>query len=74
MSEFKQYRRKATALLRPVTKEEIDRKINPKISISQVDIDAGSPLAGDMIAQNPSNPNDMWLIAKRYFDDNFEEV
>jgi len=34
---------------------------------------SGSPKVGDMIARNPKNHNDMWLVAKVYFEDNFEE-
>jgi len=26
-----------------------------------------------MIARNPKNHNDKWLVAKQYFEDNFEE-
>jgi uncharacterized protein YozE (UPF0346 family) len=25
-----------------------------------------------MIARNPKNHDDQWLVAKRYFEDNFE--
>ena len=27
-----------------------------------------------MIARNPKNHNDKWYVAKKYFEDNFEEV
>ena len=27
-----------------------------------------------MIARNPKNHDDQWLVAKQYFEDNFEEV
>ncbi len=43
------------------------------ISISKEDEDAGSPKAGDMIARNPENHDDMWLVAAKYFKENFEE-
>lgn len=29
---------------------------------------------GDMIARNPKNHKDQWLVAKEYFNDNFEEL
>jgi hypothetical protein len=32
----------------------------------------GSPKAGDMIARNPGNHEDQWLVAAQYFADNFE--
>jgi hypothetical protein len=43
------------------------------VSISVEDDLAGSPKIGDMIARNPKNHNDMWLIANEYFIDNFKE-
>ena len=68
MSDFKQYRRKQIAELRPyVPGESMDM-----ISISNVDEAAGSPKAGDMIARNPKNHADKWLVAAAYFADNFE--
>ena len=27
-----------------------------------------------MIARNPQNHNDQWLVAAYYFEDNFEEI
>lgn len=68
MSEFKRYRRKQIAELRPyVPGEPLDG-----ISISQADRTAGSPKAGDMIARNPKNHADQWLVSGAYFADNFE--
>ena len=68
MSEFKQYRRKRNAELRPyVLGEDMDG-----ISISDADAKAGSPKAGDMIARNPEDHDDQWLVAAQYFADNFE--
>lgn len=71
MNEFKEYRRKQIAELRPFEEGE---KLSDAVSVSQADKDAGSPKAGDMIARNPKNHNDQWLVAKQYFEDNFEEV
>jgi len=34
----------------------------------------GSPKQGDMIAFNPSNPGDQWLVAEQFFKDNYEEA
>lgn len=42
------------------------------VSISKPDVDAGSPKIGDMIARNPKNHADKWLVAAAYFADNFE--
>ena len=63
-----QYRRKHIAELRPfVPGEDLDR-----VSISAPDVEAGSPKLGDMIARNPKNHDDQWLVAAAYFADNFE--
>lgn len=62
------YRRKGFSELRPyVPSEDITN-----VSISQADKDAGSPKPGDMIARNPKNHADQWLVAKKYFEDNLE--
>lgn len=44
------------------------------ISVAAVDTVAGSPQPGDMIARNPKNHADQWLVARQYFRDNFEPV
>jgi hypothetical protein len=67
---FKQYRRKQIAELAEWT-PEFDLT---GVSISEEDRKAGSPKPGDMIARNPKNHNDKWLVAKQYFEDNFEAV
>ncbi|MBP0903580.1 hypothetical protein ACFSKN_03250 [Mariniflexile gromovii] len=71
MSEFKQYRRKNLSEMRPYVKGE---KLDGNVSISEADLKAGSPKVGNMIARNPKNHKDQWLVAKAYFDDNFERV
>jgi hypothetical protein len=43
-----------------------------RVSVSAADRDAGSPKLGDMIARNPNNHDDKWLVAAQYFADNFE--
>lgn len=42
------------------------------VSISKADLENGSPKPGDMIARNPKNSNDLWLVAAEYFEDNLE--
>jgi hypothetical protein len=69
MSEFKQFRRKQIAELRPFQEGE---QLSERVSVSQADKEAGSPKVGDMIARNPKNHDDQWLVAKQYFEDNFE--
>ena len=88
MSEFKQYRRTQIAEMRHVTKDDIAYYEEYKqlvlqdngedgfieISISYSDRENGSPKIGDMIARNPKNHEDQWLVAKQYFKNNFEVI
>ena len=68
MNEFTKYRRKQIAELRPyVPGETLDG-----VSVSAADRENGSPKVGDMIARNPKNHDDQWLVAWQYFVDNFE--
>jgi hypothetical protein len=71
MSEFRQYRRTQIAEIRTYEDGEV---LSDRVSISASDKENGSPKVGDMIARNPANHEDQWLIAKDYFDMNFEEV
>lgn len=70
MSEFKQYRRTEMAELRPY----VDGERMTGISVSHQDTINGCPKPGDMIARNPKNHMDQWLVAAQYFADNFEVV
>ena len=71
MSEFKQYKRKAIAEMRSY---EPGEDLPSTVSISEADRLAGSPKAGDMIARNPVNHGDQWLVSEAYFEDNFESL
>ncbi len=71
MSEFTQYRRKQIAELRPYLPDE---SLGERVSISAPDRKNGSPKEGDMIARNPANHDDQWLVAKDYFAANFEPI
>ena len=89
MEQFKKYRRTQIAEMRPVVPYDIScfkhsgniaaygdgilDKLGVKVSISEADLKNGSPKIGDMIARNPKNWKDQWLVAKQYFRDNFEE-
>jgi hypothetical protein len=65
---WQQYKRKGLSEMRPyVEGEDLTR-----VSISAADRDNGSPKIGDMIARNPVNHDDQWLVAKKYFEDNLE--
>ena len=69
MNNFLPNRRSQIGELRNYVEGEI---LEGKVSISQPDRDAGSPKVGDMIARNPKNQDDQWLVAEQYFKDNFE--
>ncbi len=75
---FKTYKRTNTAEMRPVTDLELAHGPASlradEISISQADLDARSPKTGDMIARNPTNHKDQWLVNKQYVQDNFEAL
>ena len=67
--DFQEYRRSQIANLRPYIEGET---LSDRVSISAADKEAGSPKAGDMIARNPANHDDQWLVAADYFAANFE--
>jgi hypothetical protein len=67
---FTQYRKKQLAEMRPYN---VGEAMNG-ISVNEVDTAAGSPKQGDMIARNPANHRDQWLVAAQYFADNFEPL
>ena len=70
MNNWFQFRRSNIAEMRPyVLGEDMTG-----ISISDVDVRNGSPMLGDMIARNPQNHEDQWLVARDYFKSNFEEL
>lgn len=66
---FAPYRRSQIAELRPYVDGE---KLSDRVSVSAADREAGSPKPGDMIARNPVNHDDQWLVAADYFAANFE--
>ena len=85
MENFKKYKRTQITEMRPVTEWDIkayqvDKEIHSirdtefKVSISDADRQNGSPKIGGMIARNPKNHSDQWLVAEQYFKDNFEQV
>jgi hypothetical protein len=53
---------------------ESGEELSSRVSISAADQEAGSPKIGDMIARNPKNHDDQWLVAADYFADNFEPI
>lgn len=67
---YKQYKRKGLSEMTPWI-EEFDMT---NVSVSEADLQNGSPKQGDMIARNPKNYEDKWLVAEKYFNDNLELV
>ena len=70
MNAFKKYRKKGITEIR----RYVERENTHITSISPQDLKDGSPKKGDMIARDPENHDDQWLIAKAYFKDNYEVV
>ena len=65
VNEFKQYRRKGLAEMRPYV---------PGEDLLGVSVSAADDPPNDlgMIARNPKNHADKWYVAKKYFEDSFE--
>lgn len=70
MSDFLFHRRKGYVELRPYV---LGENMN-EISVSSEDEKNGSPKKGDMIARNPFNKKDQWLVNKEYYEENYELV
>ena len=68
MNEWQQYKRKGLSEMRPY----IEGEDVSGVSISEPDKQNGSPRVGDMIARNPKNHKDQWLVAEKYFKENLE--
>lgn len=67
---WSQYKRKWVSEMRPyVEGEDVTH-----VTISEADKANGSPKTGDMIARNPKNHEEQWLVAEKYFAENLEPV
>jgi len=64
------YRKKALQELTPWS-EDFPMDL---VSVSAADIAKGSPKLGDMLACNPDDVCDWWLIEEQFFKDNYEWV
>jgi len=71
LSVFLHYKKKQISEVRFYNEGEV---LSDRVSISAADKENGSPKAGDMIARNPKNHDDQWLIAADYFKENFESA
>lgn len=68
--EFKQYKRKGLSEMIQV--KEFTGNID-NVSISAPDqLLTNEEFMEGYIARNPKNHNDMWYVAKKYFDENLE--
>jgi len=66
MSKWKKYRRTNIAEMRPyIFGEDL-------AGISVADVDDPVNDMG-MVARNPNNHKDQWYVARKYFEENFEE-
>ena len=67
---MKEYRKKNTLAMEP-WHDMIDME---GVSVSKPDAARGSPKPGDMIATNPQDVEDRWLVSAKFFYDNYEAV
>jgi len=71
MLEFKQYKRKGLSEM-IAFKDYVGEDMS-KISVSDQDkLLPNEEFQKGYIARNPKNHEDMWYVAKKYFDDNLE--
>ena len=68
MSDFELYKKRNYTEMRPYIVGEV---LSDFVSISKDDRENGSPKDGDMIARNPENHLDQWLVSKEFFEDNY---
>lgn len=75
---FNTYKKKAISEMREITESEITAGATflqaQGVSISDADLEDGCPKLGDMIARNPKNHDDLWLVNATYFSENFEKA
>lgn len=68
MTVFKKYRKKTVQEMRPYVPGET---LPDWVSVSPADRENGSPKVGDMIARNPKDPEDFWLVSEDFFKENY---
>jgi hypothetical protein len=62
---YRNYIKKARQPMRPyVEGEDLESQ---GVSVWDGDV----PEVGGMVAQNPKNPQDMWYVAKKFFEENY---
>lgn len=70
MKKFEPYVKEEFAEMRPYMVGEV---LN-NVLIPDAARKAGSPKEGDMIARNPQNHDERWIVAEADFKDNFKSV
>lgn len=65
--EWVRYRKTAITEMRPWQPGDW----HPATVVQQAE---GSPKIGDMIARDPNNPSDEWLITAKFFKDNYGQA
>ena len=74
MNNFKQYKRKGLSEMRQIAFGEDLSGVSISEPDKQLMKDFPNVFAQGFIARNPNNHNDLWYVAKKYFDDNLEEA
>lgn len=71
---FKKYRKRNIAEMHKCNPNDMYLKeVMDRVSVSKADLKNGSPKEGDMIAINLENHNELWLVGKNCFKQNFKE-
>jgi len=71
VNEWTKYRRGGLTEMRPY----LEGEDLTGVSVGEDDRNNGSPKKGDMIARDPENPSDRWLVNARFFErQKFEPV
>ena len=74
MNNFKQYKRKGLSEMRQIAFGEDLSGVSISEPDKQLMKDFPNVFAQGFIARNPKNHEDLWYVAKKYFDDNLEEA
>jgi len=74
MSEWKKYRRTNIAEMRDLTPDEQMAGLVYASVSNEDDLLPKHEFIEGKIARNSQNHNDQWYVAKKYFENNFEEI
>lgn len=53
---------------------DLDKLDLSSLSVSECDSEHGSPKIGDMIARDPGNPDNRWLVSENDFKRNYKPL